>query len=167
MDTILHSGPSSSANTLSPRARGQVNSVPTSAGLRIYHAPSTANQGERTAESGGSIPRLSMSGSGMLVSQTPGTSSGGPYFPIGVNQTPIQGSATGSGGLNPWPWNPYLWNPLVAMQQFPGGNTQVLSWPPVQGDQALPNFLPLAAKGQRQKAERGGRNPTAKAPPLL
>ena len=122
MDSILYSGPSSSANIVSPRA-GQVNSVPASAGLRIYHAPSTANQGERTAESGGSIPRLSMSGSSMPVSQTPGTSSGAPYFPIGVNQTSIQGSATGSGGLNPWPWNPYLWNPLVAMQQFPGGNT--------------------------------------------
>ena len=120
MDSILHSGPSSSANIVSPRA-GQVNSVPTSAGLCIYHAPSTANQGEHSAESGGSIPRLSMSGSGMPVSQTTGMSSGGPYFPIGVNQTPIQGSATGSGGLNPWPlnpwpWNLYLWSPLVAMQ---------------------------------------------------
>ena len=164
MDSILHSGPSSSANIVSLRA-GPVNSAPTSAGLRIYHAPSTANQGERTAESGGSIPRLSMSGSGMPVSQTPGTSSGGPYFPIGVNQTPIQGSATGSGGLNPWPWNPYLWNPLVAMQQFPGGNTQVLSWPPVQGDQALPNFLPLAtSKGKGRKRRVEEETPQPKRP---
>ena len=119
---------------------------------RTQHSQS----GERTAESGGSIPRLSMSGSGMPVSQTPGTSSGGPYFPIGVNQTPVQGSATGSGGLNSWPWNPYLWNPLVAMQKFPGGNTPVLSWPPVQGDQALPNFLPLATskgKGRKRREE--------------
>ena len=121
-----HSGPSSSANIVSPHV-GQVNSVPTSAGLRIYHAPSTANQVEHSAESSGSIPRLSMSGSGMPVSQTPGTSSGGPYFPIGVNQTPIQGLATGSGGLNPWPlnpwpWNLYLWSPFVAM---PCSNSRV------------------------------------------
>ena len=42
------------------------------------------------------------------------------------------------------------------MQQFPGGNTQVLSWPPVQGDQALPSFLPLATskgKGRKQREE--------------
>ena len=164
MDSItLHSGPSSSANIVSPGA-GPVNSVPTSAGLRIYHTPSTANQGEHTAESGGSIPRLSMSGSSMPVSQT-GASSGGPYITIGVNQTPIQGSATGSGSLNPWPWNPYLWNPLVAMQQFPGGNTQVLSWPPVQGDQALPNFLPLAtSKGEGRKRRKEEGTPQPKRP---
>ena len=67
-----------------------------------------------------------------------------------------------SGGLNPWPWNPYLWNPLVAMQQFPGGNTQVLSWPPVQADQALPNFLPLATskgKGRKWREEEGTPQP--------
>ena len=162
MDSILHSGPSSSANIISPHA-GLVNSIPTSADLRIYHPPSTANQGERMAESSGSIPRLSMSGSSVPVSQTAGMSSGGPHFPIGVNQTPIQGSATGSGRLNPWPWNPYLWNPLVAMQQFPGGNTQVLSWPPVQGDQVLPNFLPLAtAKGKGRKRREEEETPRSK-----
>ena len=164
MDSILHSGPSSSANIVSPRA-GPVNSIPTPAGLRIYHPPSSANQGERTAESSGSIPRLSMSGSSVPVSQTAGMSSGGPYFPIGVNQPPIQGSATGSGGLNPWPWNPYLWNPLVAMQQFPGGNTQVLSWPPVQGDQVLPNFLALAtSKGKGRKRRGEEETPWPKRP---
>ena len=89
-------------------------------------------------------------------------------LPIGVNQTPIQGSATGSGGLNPWSWNPYLSNPLVAMQQFPGGNTQVLSWPPVQADQALPNFLPLATskgKGSKRREEEG--TPQPKRPRVI
>ena len=48
------------------------------------------------------------------------------------------------------------------MQQFPGGNTQVLSWPPVQGDQALPNFLPLATskgKGRKRREEEGTPQP--------